>query len=950
MALLIKIMSGKHAQPDSIGPYKIVLSLGKGGMGEVFLAKDSSCHRLVAVKQIRQDLLQYKVMQDRFLREAFIAAQLTHPSIISIFSIHQEKDSIYYTMPYIEGETLRQILRLTREQEKRGEELHPIGGSIPTLMRIFLNICQAIAYCHSKGILHRDLKPENIIVGKFGEVLLLDWGLADFIEHPTELEEIEDILPAVASDLTRPGKIVGTLSYMAPERALSEPSSRSTDIYALGVILYQLLTLRLPFHRDTIAQFRKHMKHEELIDPIAAAPYRDIPHELQDIAKRCLAFSPQDRYKSVNEIIDDLERYIEGRPQWMPVATLHIEKKEDWEFQANILLAKHIAITRGTALMEWVGVMISKLSFSGNTKLEAEICLGEQSSGVGFLLSIPDAGIRKGIEDGYCLWIGSEKHPACQLFRSNIEVMNLPDVSLSPQKWHKIRIEKIDNHLRFFLDDMLKLNYLSHTPLYGNHVGLLCRDADFKIRAFQAYVSSQNVMVNCLSVPDALLANRDYAKALSEYRRIGYSFPGRAEGREALFRAGITLLEEAVHQKKTRKKQQLLMLANEEFGKLRSTPGAPLEYLGKSLVYKATKDIEEEIKCLELALRKYPKHPLLSILVEHIVFRLHETSYFSRLAAYHFALLALRHLPSIFSNPDHVRLIESLEKYWETLPFIYAQKEYSSLFAKNSHRSLQLAFWLAKPITLVEILESIPASLPERPLLIGNALFALLELGCYDWVKDNLPEAPLLQQALKMALSCHEKPLKEVVEDKQWLEPSLDPRALFHLFETALNEEKPLLVLPLFSSIFKRQWTKQEQRHLNVLSIWALLLAKKWNEAKEAFDQLGKNAPFDSSTPFFFLYGCFLAATEGKAAALSHFKEMPESVTPPTHQLLSAYLLGKIDLKRRWAAAAFHWEKIQLYRQLYLFYHCSKQPQKAKLILKRLKRELNRVKFLYAST
>ena len=144
-------------------------------------------------------------------------------------------------------------------------------------------------------------------------------------------------------------------------------------------------------------------------------------------------------------------------------------------------------------------------------------------------------------------------------------------------------------------------------------------------------VGSQNVMVNCLAVPDAFLANKNFAKALSEYRRIGNSFMGRAEGREALFRAGITLLEEASFCDKRREKQKLYALCLEEFSRLRFTPGAPLEYLGKALVYQAMGDIEEEIKCLELCIRKYPKHPLLKVVHEHITFRLHETSLSNRL-------------------------------------------------------------------------------------------------------------------------------------------------------------------------------------------------------------------------------------------------------------------------------------------------------------------------------
>nr|NGX38487.1 Serine/threonine-protein kinase PknD [Chlamydiota bacterium] len=151
----------------NIQNYEILKSIGRGGMGEVFLAHDTICGRNVALKQIREEWAKKKVIQERFLREAKIAAQLSHPSIIPIYSIGDE----FYTMPYIEGETLKEILQTTRQQAKKGDPLHPIGCSIPALIQIFLNVCGAVGYAHERGVLHRDLKPDNIIVGTFKELI-----------------------------------------------------------------------------------------------------------------------------------------------------------------------------------------------------------------------------------------------------------------------------------------------------------------------------------------------------------------------------------------------------------------------------------------------------------------------------------------------------------------------------------------------------------------------------------------------------------------------------------------------------------------------------------------------------------------------------------------------------------------------------------------------------------
>lgn len=866
------------------GNYKLIKSLGKGGMGEVFLAYDEACQRQVALKQIRTDLQKYESIQRRFLREAHIAAKLTHPSIIPIFSIYEKGTPVYYTMPYVEGETLKQIFKQSNQSDSK--------IAIPFLMRIFLNICQGIAYCHSRGILHRDIKPENIMIGKFGEVLILDWGLAEYTGQP---EEEQEEIPS-SPHLTRPGKVVGTLAFLAPER-LSEAASEQTDLYALGVVLYQILTLKLPFKRGDIETFQKRSSYEELIDPIEAAPYRDIPHALNQIVKKCLQPMKELRYKKVADLIQDLEGFMEGRPEWIPVKELKIDRKEDWEFQENVLLTKHIAITRSTEVMEWVNLMISKGSFAGNTKIEAFIRLGKTCSGIGFLLNIPEAGERQDLMDGYSIWIGSIDHPGCKLFRSNIEVMEAEKVCLKPEIWHLIRIEKTDSHLRVFIDDQLQCHYISHTPLGGNHIGLLLRDADLELPPLKVFIGSQNVTISCLAIPDAFLANKEYAKALVEYRQIATSFPGRTEGREALFRSGVTLLEAGLAQKKPRVKAQMLSNALEEFGKLHSTAGAPLEYLGKSLVYKALGEIEEEAKCLELAIRKFLHHPLLPRLIEHVIFRLHESSSHDRLAAYHFALLTLRHLHQIYALPDHQKLIESIQENWEALPY----------FHKDA-ALVQLAFFLARPIQLLEIIET--------GNHIEDAFYALLELGCFSLIKENprLPEFP----AIQTAVLAYDKGIKAALKtDIQ------DPRLLHYLFQAAIDTGHAKEIL---------SYVKDD-----IFRLWALLLSNEWKEAGAVFEKYPLEQLTNETSPLFTLYGCYLRATEGDAIAKAHFHAVSEIPYPRTTALLGLYLSGKKD----WLQRALLWEKMQFYRQLMLFYHCAgkrKEEEKYFKALKKLKK------------
>lgn len=917
-------MNGAH--PEKIDDYILLKSLGKGGMGEVFLAYDPHCKRQVALKQIRDDLKSHPIMMERFLREAQVAAQLTHPSIIPIFAIHKSPEKTYYTMPYVEGETLKEILKKSIEEEKEGEVVHPIGSSIPALTRIFLSLCEAIAYTHAKGILHRDIKPDNIIVGKYGEVMLLDWGLADFIGKADPVEEIDEN-ETVYKDLTRPGKVPGTLNYIAPERVRGEPSQVGTDIYSLGVILFQLLTLRSPFHRSSVKKFKKTMHLEPIPDPIETAPYRDIPQLLADIAKHCLAFSPDERYQSVDEIIAELKSYFEGKPEWILIAQLDPHAKEDWEFQENVLLARHTAITRSPEVMQWVSLMISESSFQGNIRIEADVTIRPESQGIGFLLGIPEAPERKELSQGYCVWIGK----GCTLFHNNIEVMALREADCADSAPHTICIEKVDNHLYLHVDNKKIFHYISHIPLAGTHVGLTCRDADFEMAPMRILLGSQNVMVNCLAVPDAFLANRNYPKALLEYRRIASSFSGRSEGREAIFRAGITLLEKSSSLSSQEEKERLQLLALEEFGKLRSGPAAPLEYLGKSLVYKATSEIEEEIKCLELCLRKYPRHPLLKRIREHITFRMHETASGERIAAYHFALLAVRFLPQIFKSEDHAQLILSLKKHLEKLPFFLLPD------ADEDHLACQLAFWLNKPITLVEIIETSPS-----PSIVANALYGLLAMGRSDWAEENLShlkdpkEAALLQSALLYFKEGAQPALASLLKQLSPSPTNAEMRCAYFLFDRALLDNRSEEVLPYFKEF-------PSTLPLDALHIQACLLQNAWPAAEQLLDTYPPEILGDEYSALFGPMGCFLVHAEGEKIATSHFGGSIDLPYPPTTMLLSYALRGRIDSEKGWSVQAFPWEKIALHRQMQLYFHCAKNPKKAEgsiEALHRLLREL----------
>ncbi len=921
----ISFVSG-HTPPEdnilfSIGTYQVFRSIGKGGMGEVFLAYDTTCGRRLALKKIRPDLIDFKKIHHRFLTEARITSQLTHPAIIPIYTIHEENGTIYYTMPFVEGKTLKQILHDTYKKEKKGEEAAHLG-SIPSLMRIYIQVCQAIAYAHSNNVLHRDIKPENIIVGPFGEVFILDWGLAKIAHTPNEEEDLEN---QAGPEITRTGRVVGTVAFMAPERALGNPADFQTDIYALGVILYQILTLHLPFKREGLKEFRESMDKEILPDPAVIAPYRDVPDSLAHMVRKCLDKDPGDRYQTAQELIDDIENYIEGRFSWIPAAELNIHRKKDWEFQENVFLADHIAITRGAEESDWVSLMISKASYTDNIKFEATVKIGEKGQGIGILLSLPEASERIHLNEGYCLWLGSDLNKNTKLTRSAVEVIHAPEIYLQREVSYRLRIEKIDHNFSFYLNDTLQFSYISHLPLVGTHVGFIARDDNFAITTISISVGSQNIMVNCLAVPDAFLAHKDYHTALTEYRRIGESFRGRQEGREAIFRAGITLMEQA---KANGDKQELFDLALEEFEKLHNTPGAPLEYLGKSLVYRALKEYEEEIKCFELAYRRYPNHPLLSVLQEQIIFRMHESSRLHRKATYYFILLAVQHLPKVIAGIHTKKLFKSLQKHWERLSFIEEDPEAPKTL-QNADFGIQLAFWLGKPYVLTEFIQEQLKKANRSPKLIVNALFSLIELGSWELAESEMRNCLKRSRDKELKQKCHY--LEPLFHYHQGLKPTFSPktslnkdeeRIYFHIMEDALTQRNTSLVYSIVDAIQNCPMSEETALNLDCTHIWAALLDKNWNLASDLLHRYTLEELHKETSLLHFLYGCWLHVTEGEEIAGIHFRGVLPVAFPRTFALFGHYMYGKLEDQQTWLDKAFLWEKRKLWQQMSLFYHC----------------------------
>src|SRR3954447_22659001 len=261
------------------GEYSLERELGRGGMGIVYLARDVQLDRLVAIKLLPRSLAERPDVRERFLREARMAASLSHPHIVPIYRVGEAGGLVLFVMAYVTGETLGERLR------SRG----PLPTAVAT--RLFREVTWALSYAHGHGIVHRDIKPDNILIeAETGRALVTDFGIA------RGAEQVES---------TDPGRIMGTAQFMSPEQGANEPLDGRSDLYALGVVAYLSVSGRLPFDAPSVPALM--VKHATSDVPALSTVAPTVPHSLASVIERCLRKNRDERWASGEALAEALE-------------------------------------------------------------------------------------------------------------------------------------------------------------------------------------------------------------------------------------------------------------------------------------------------------------------------------------------------------------------------------------------------------------------------------------------------------------------------------------------------------------------------------------------------------------------------------------------------------------------------------------------------------------------
>jgi formylglycine-generating enzyme required for sulfatase activity len=299
--------------------FRILRPHARGGLGEVYVALDGELHREVALKEIQPAHAGHPESRARFLLEAEVTGGLEHPGVVPVYGLGTYADGRpYYAMRFIKGDNLKEAIERFHRADGPGRDPGERALALRQLLGRFVDVCQAVAYAHSRGVLHRDLKPGNVLLGPYGETLVVDWGLAKVVGRPEGGADSSEgtLRPPSASDAapTEMGRVVGTPAYMSPEQASGQLDQLgpASDVYSLGATLYALLCGRPPFEGGGVAEVLERVRKGAVLPPRQV--HGGVPAALDAVCRKAMAVRPEDRYLSAQTLAEEIERWLADEP------------------------------------------------------------------------------------------------------------------------------------------------------------------------------------------------------------------------------------------------------------------------------------------------------------------------------------------------------------------------------------------------------------------------------------------------------------------------------------------------------------------------------------------------------------------------------------------------------------------------------------------------------------
>jgi len=338
------------AAPGGFARFGIQEPFKEGGGGILTRAMDPYLGREVIFKTLRPEFRDNPDVQRRFLREARVTALIQHPATVPIYEMGRDPDgNPYFTMKEIRGDSLQKILSGITAHDRKYDAFRPRE----VLLDILIQVGQALAYAHACDVVHRDIKPGNIMVGAFGEVMVMDWGVAKILDggedddlHKTQTSADEDL------DSTLYGKVYGTPRYMAPEQARGQTNlDVRVDVFSLGAVLYECLTFRPLVFGASREELLKKICEEPFAPPSRKEPMRMIPPELDAIVMKALEKDRENRYASMNDFVGDLQRFRRGQP--VSIMNISLRARAQRWAKNNLPWKRSSAILLAGAFLGW---------------------------------------------------------------------------------------------------------------------------------------------------------------------------------------------------------------------------------------------------------------------------------------------------------------------------------------------------------------------------------------------------------------------------------------------------------------------------------------------------------------------------------------------------------------------------------------------------------------------